>query len=276
MFNQNINKNYLGSDPMGKTALITGASGGIGYELAKVCARQGVHLVLVARTAGKLETVKKELEGPVRVHTIACDLSVPGAARSVYDEVKNKNIAVDYLINNAGFGDYGFFDKCDWNKQEQMINLNITALAHLTRLFLPDLICMGGGRIMNLASTASFQPGPTMSVYFASKAFVLSFSEAIGSEVKDKGVTVTAFCPGATKSNFQAVSSGRDRKYFEDNHFPEAREVAEYGFRAMMKGKSVAIHGLKNRIIAYSIRFAPRSLVLKFTYRIQAKKYLKS
>jgi uncharacterized protein len=260
---------------MSKTALITGASGGIGYELAKVSAGNDVNLVLVARSKDKLDKLKNEIEGKGRVwvHTIGKDLSLPGAAQEVYDEIKGRSISVDYLINNAGFGDFGLFADSNWNKQEQMINLNVTALAHMTRLILPDMICRGGGRILNVASTASFQPGPTMSVYFASKAFVLSFSEALNNEVRDLGITVTALCPGATHSNFQSVSSGRDRKYFEHNKFPSASEVAEYGYRAMMKGKVVAIHGLKNRILANAIRFAPRSLVVKFTRRVQAKKY---
>lgn len=260
---------------MSKTALITGASNGIGYELAKVHAEKGVNMVVVARSKNKLEELRKEIEvkHKVWVYTVGKDLSVPGAAKEVYDELKSKNISIDYLINNAGFGDFGLFAESDWPRQEQMINLNITALAHFTRLFLPDMICRGGGRILNLASIASFQPGPTMSVYFATKAFVLSFSEAINNEVRPHNITVTAFCPGATHTGFQANASKRDSKLFSGNKFPAAREVAEYGYRAMMKGKAVVIHGLKNSIIINLIRFTPRSLVLKMTRRVQAKKY---
>jgi len=154
-----------------------------------------------------------------------------------------------------------------------MINLNVTALAHFTRLFLPDMIRRGGGKILNVASTASFQPGPTMSVYFATKAFVLSFSEAVNNEVREHGITVTALCPGATQSGFQAAASMQDSKLFAGNNFPTSREVAEFGYRAMMKGKAVAIHGFKNSIMANSVRFAPRSLVVKIARQIQAKKY---
>ena len=143
----------------------------------------------------------------VWVYTIGKDLSLPGAAKEVYDELKSRSISIDYLINNAGFGDFGLFEESDWERQEKMINLNIMAVAHLTRLFLPDMICRGGGRIMNLASTASFQPGPTMSVYFATKAFVLSFSEAVNNEVREHGITVTALCPGPTQSGFQSAAS---------------------------------------------------------------------
>jgi len=260
---------------MRKTALITGSSNGIGYELAKVHADKGDDLVLVARSKNKLDELKKELEDKykISVYTIGKDLSLPGAAKEVYDEIKNKDIPIDFLVNNAGFGDFGLFAESDWTKQEQMINLNVTTLTHFTRLFLPDMINRGSGRILNLASTASFQPGPTMSVYFATKAFVLSFSEAVNNEVRENGITVTALCPGATHSGFQAAASLQDSKMFEGNNFPTSREVAEYGYRAMMKGKAVAIHGFKNSIMANSVRFVPRSLVVKIARKMQAKKY---
>src|SRR5450759_699930 len=260
---------------MSKTALITGSSNGIGYELAKVLAQKDNNLVLVARSKDKLDELKNELEKShnIWVYTIGKDLSLPGAASEVYDELKTKSITIDYLVNNAGFGDFGLFAQSDWNKQEQMINLNVTALAHFTRLFLPDMIRRGGGKILNVASTASFQPGPTMSVYFATKAFVLSFSEAVNNEVREHGITVTALCPGSTKSGFHSVAAMEGRKPPERNNFPTSRKVAEFGYRAMMKGKAVAIHGFKNSIMANSVRFAPRSLVVKIARQIQAKKY---
>lgn len=260
---------------MNKTALITGSSNGIGYELAKVHAEKGDDLVLVARNICKLNELKLELEEKhkINAYTIQKDLSVPGAAREVYDELKKQNIVIDYLVNNAGFGDYGLFAESDWNRQEQMINLNVMTLVHLTRLFLPDMIDRKSGKILNVASTASFQPGPTMSVYFATKAFVLSFSEAINNEVAEHSITVTALCPGATHSGFQAAASLQDSRIFEGNNFPASREVAEYGYRAMMNGKAVAIHGLKNTILANGVRFAPRSLVVKMARKVQAKKY---
>lgn len=259
---------------MSKTALITGASNGIGYELAKIHAEKGGDLVLVARSKGKLDELKKELEEKynIQVLTIGKDLSITGAPGEVYDELKQNNISVDYLINNAGLGDFGFFAESDWKKQETMINLNITALTHFTRLFLPDMIRRGNGKILNLASTASFQPGPTMSVYFATKAYVLSFSEAISNEVKDKGISVTALCPGSTESGFHAaVIDGR--KPLKDRKKPSSRQVAEYGYRAMIRGRIVAIHGLKNTIMATSIRFIPRVLVATGARKIQEKKH---
>ena len=260
---------------MSKTALITGASGGIGYELSRVHAEKGGDLILVARNKDKMVELKTEFEEKhgVKVFIIGKDLSVAGSAREVYEEVKNMGLTVDYLVNNAGFGDYGMFVDSDWDRQESMININITSLAHLTWLYLPEMIRRGSGKILNLASTASFQPGPTMSVYFASKAFVLSFSEAINNEVNGSGVTVTALCPGATQSGFQAAAAMKDSKLFEGKDLPTSREVAEYGYRAMLKGKAVAIYGFKNIVMANAVRFAPRSVVVKVARKVQAKKY---
>jgi hypothetical protein len=207
----------------------------------------------------------------VQIHIIGKDLSLPNSAAEVYNELKGKNIHIDYLINNAGFGDYGFFADSDWEKQEKMINLNILSLTHLTKLFLQDMIKLGGGRIMNVASTAAFQPGPTMAVYYATKAYVLSFSEAIGNELHDKGITVTALCPGATESGFQAAASLEESRLVKGRKLPSSSDVAEYGYKAMMKGKTVAIHGFFNAVMANSVRFAPRSLIVKVTRKIQDK-----
>ena len=258
---------------MNKTALITGASNGIGLELARIHAEKGDDLILIARSKNKLDTLKNELEQKFRitVYNIGKDLSLPDSAKEVYDELNQNNISVDYLINNAGFGDFGFFSESDWAKQEKMINLNITTLSHFTWLFLPDMIKKGRGRIMNVASTAAFQPGPTMAVYYATKAYVLSFSEAVDNEVRNKGITITALCPGATESGFQAAAAQEDSRLVKDRKLPSSREVAEYGYKAMMKGKTVAIHGLMNAIMANSVRFAPRSLIVKITRKMQEK-----
>jgi short-subunit dehydrogenase len=260
---------------MSKTALITGASNGIGYEMAKVLAMKDINLVLVARNKSKLDELKNELEGKqkVWVYTIGKDLSQADSAKEVYDELKTRSISIDYLVNNAGFGDFGPFVESEWDKQEQMINLNITTLTYFTRLFLADMICRGGGKVLNVASTASFQPGPTMAVYFATKAYVLSFSEAVNDEVRKHRITVTALCPGPTDSGFQRVATKEGSKLHERNNLATSKEVAEYGYKAMMKGKAVAIHGFKNILMANSVRFAPRSLVVKLTRKIQEKKF---
>jgi uncharacterized protein len=258
---------------MKNTALITGASGGIGLELAKVHASKGGDLVLVARHKNKLDQLKAELESQfkVTVYTIGKDLSVNDSAREVYDETTRQNIQIDFLINNAGFGDFGFFAETDWNKELQMINLNITTLTQFTKLYLKDMVKRGSGKIMNVASTAAFQSGPTMAVYYATKAYVLSFSEAVDNEVSDKGVTVTALCPGATESGFQAAAAMEESNLVKGKKLPTSKEVAEYGYKSMMKGKTVAIHGLMNYLMANSVRFTPRALVVKVTRKMQDK-----
>jgi uncharacterized protein len=255
------------------TALITGASNGIGLELAKIHASKGGDLVLVARNKSKLDELKAELESnfKIKVYIIGKDLSAQNAAQEVYDETKVQSIQVDYLINNAGFGDFGMFVETAWDKELQMINLNITTLTQFTKLYLQDMVARKSGKIMNVASTAAFQSGPTMAVYYATKAYVLSFSEAVDNEVSDKGVTVTTLCPGATESGFQAAAAMEESALVKGKKLPTAAEVAEYGYAAMMKGKTVAIHGLMNYIMANSVRFTPRAIVVKLTRKLQDK-----
>ena len=256
-----------------KTALVTGASSGIGLELAKLHAAEGDNLVLVARNAAKLEALKEELEKnrDVAVYTIKKDLAVTDAAQEVYDQLKKQNIEIEYLINNAGFGDYGMFYDTKWEKESDMIRLNITTLTQFCKLFLKDMLERGSGRIMNVASTAAFQPGPGMAVYFATKAFVLHFSEAINNELDNTNITVTALCPGATESGFQAVAAMEESKLVKGKKLPTSKAVAKYGYKAMMRGKAVAIHGFKNVLLVNSIRFTPRSLVVKIVRSIQDK-----
>jgi short-subunit dehydrogenase len=208
----------------------------------------------------------------IDAYVIEKDLSLKDSAKDVYDEIVKNNITVDYLINNAGFGDYGFFNESDWGKLERMINLNITALTQLTKLFINDMIKRRDGKIMNVASTAAFQSGPTMAVYYATKAYVLSFSEALSNEVKDNGITVTTLCPGATQSGFQEAASMQASRLVKGRILATSKEVAEYGYNAMLKGKSVAIHGILNYLLANSVRFFPRSAVVKITRFIQDKR----
>ncbi len=247
---------------MRKTVLITGASSGLGVEFAKIHAAKGDNLVLVARGKDKMNLLKTEIEKryDIFVYVIGRDLSEVGAPKTIFNELKAQKIHIDYLINNAGFGDFGLFAQSNWEKQLQMINLNITALAYFTRLFLPEMIKHKSGKILNIASTAAFQPGPTMSVYFATKAFVLSFSEALANELKGTGVTVTTLCPGATATGFKSTASLDNSSLFKGK-VANSKSVAEFGHKAMMKGKSVVIHGFINKIMASSVRFAPRKLV---------------
>lgn len=252
------------------TALITGASSGIGLELARFFARQNIHLVLTARSEGKLQEIKRELENDygISVKIIVANLAEYENAEDIYTLLKNENIAIEYLVNNAGFGDYGKFHESDWKKQEAMINLNVTSLSYLTHLFLKDMVRRKSGRILNVASTAAFQPGPLMAVYYATKAFVLHFSEAIANELQDTNITVTALCPGPTESNFADAANMGNSPLFK-RKMPTSRDVAEYGFKAMMEGKTVAIHGTQNKILRQAGRFAPRKIMTAIVRKIQ-------
>lgn len=244
------------------TALITGASGGIGYELAKLFARDHHNLVLVARSADKLAQIASELQTRgVSVKTVALDLAEPPAPKFLFDQLQREGIAVDILINNAGFGALGKFAQMPDDQIFGQINLNITALTQLTKLFLPPMLARHTGRIMNVASTAGFQPGPLMAVYYATKAYVISFSEAIANELKDSGVTVTCFCPGATHTGF-AKRAGNDKsRLFKQLGAMNADKVALDGYRALMEGRTLAISGLHNWLVAQSTRLGPRKMV---------------
>lgn len=251
-----------------KTALITGASSGIGKELATCFAQDGIHLVLTARNTAELEKLALPLKQTygIQIHIFSCDLAATDGAEKLFDYCQTSGIHVDYLVNNAGFGDTGLFETTDWNKNEQMIQLNITSLTHLCRLFVPKMKSAGFGRILNVASTAAFQPGPTMAVYFATKSYVLHFSEALNNELEVSGVTVTALCPGPTETNFAKTAGFQSDGIFDNKKkFPTAQEVAVYGYRAMQKGKTVAVHGTMNYIQANASRFFPRNWVVKIT-----------
>ena len=256
---------------MAYTALITGASSGIGLELAKIHASKGGNLVLVARNKFRLDILKSELVSKYRIAVcvIEMDLSLEGSALKIYEQTTLKNIQIDCLINNAGFGDFGFFSQTDIQKEVNMINLNIIALTLLTKLYLKDMLDRNGGRIMNVASIAAFQPGPKMAVYSASKAYVLSFSQAVDNEARDQGVTVTALCPGPTESGFQEAASMQNSKMFNNSKLPTSSEVAAYGYDAMIKGKSLAIPGIMNNFMADAVGIIPRKWVLKLIRKIQ-------
>ena len=248
------------------TALITGASGGIGYELAKLFARDRHNLVLVARSADKLTAVANELEAVgVNVKTIALDLGTAPAPKFVFDQVQREGIAIDILINNAGFGAFGEFAKMREEEILGQIQLNVIALTELTRLFLPPMIARGSGRVMNVASTAGFQPGPLMAVYYATKAYVISFSEAIANEVQHSGVTVTCFCPGATHTGFAKRARNDKSRLFQQLGAMRVEKVALDGYRAVMEGRTLVISGAHNWLGAQSNRFAPRKMITRIS-----------
>lgn len=240
-------------------ALITGASAGIGRAFARVFARHGHDLLLTARDGVRLHALRTELEAEhgVAVRVIEADLSDPDSPGRLHAAAG----PIDYLVNNAGVGALGEFAAMDTAKIEAMLAINIAALTRLTRLFLPDMLQRRRGHILNVASTAAFQPGPLLAVYYASKAYVLSLSEALSNEAKDSGVKVTALCPGPTRSDFHH-SAGMHYSGYLLNSMPTAETVAAYGYRAMLRGKRVAVHGRRNRLLAAAVRLAPRGLVL--------------
>jgi uncharacterized protein len=245
------------------TALVTGASGGIGYELANLFAGDGHDLLLVARSKEKLTQISGRLQQQfgVSVRPLALDLADPLAPQFLFDQIQREGIAVDFLVNNAGYGKLGLFAGLTLHDSLGQIQLNITALTALTRLFVGPMLERRAGRIMNVASTAGFQPGPLMAVYYASKAYVISFSEALANELKGSGVTVTCLCPGATDTGF-AQRAGNDRtRLFQTVPPMDAKTVALDGYRGMMKGKTLVISGLRNWLVAESVRLAPRKVV---------------
>lgn len=248
---------------MTKPILITGASSGIGYELAKVCAHNGHDLVLVARREDRLKDLKAELQAahPIHVWTYRADLTDEAVRQQLFDWTQAEGISLYGLVNNAGLGDFSPFAKTDWSRQDQMLQLNMVALTHLTRLFVPGMVQQGQGRILNVASTAAFQPGPLMAVYFATKAYVLSLTEALASELEGTGVAATTLCPGPTQSEFGEISEMEKSKLFKNQTLATSAEVAEYGYSAMQKGERVAVHGLKNQLLVLANRFLPRSTV---------------
>jgi len=244
-----------------QTALITGATSGIGKSLAYFFAKGYIDLVLVGRRELLLKELKEDLEKhyKIQVHTLKVDLSEKNASETIIAYTQQNNIFIEYLVNNAGFGDYGFFIDTNWQKEQQMIQVNITALTALTKYYAKEMAKKQYGRIMNIASTAAFQPGPLMAVYYATKHYVLAFSEAIANELSDKKVTVTALCPGPTVSEFQSTANAQKSKLFNDKKLPTADEVARFGYKAMMRGKRVAIHGGVNKLLALGVRFLPRN-----------------
>lgn len=254
-----------------KTALVTGGASGLGYELSLLLAKDGYHLILIDINSEQLEEVKKELELGFKIKTriITKDLSLQNCAFELFEEVKETSI--DILINNAGFGLFGPFYSTDWNRELSMLNLHVITTTQLTKLLLDDMIKRGRGRILNVSSLAAFQPGPLMSIYYATKAFILSFSEAIANELKGTGVTVTVLCPGQTKTSFQEVVSEGNTTNKISFNIATADKVALYGYKAMMSGKTLAIPGTINKFLSFLPRILPRTIATAIVRKIQQK-----
>ena len=247
-----------------KTVLITGASSGIGKALAYHFAGDGYELVLAARSVPRMQALADELmrQFKVTVTVIGADLETHEGAARLHAEIKARGLVLSALVNNAGYGAFGEFKDSALANELAMMQLNMTTVVTLTKLFLPDLLATRG-KILNLASTAAFQPGPYMAVYYATKAFVLSFSEAIASELEDTGVTVTALCPGPTASGFQEKADLGNSALVKGKQLPTSEDVAALGYRAMQRGQRVYIPGAVNWVMAQSMRFTPRNLATK-------------
>lgn len=255
------------------TALITGASAGIGMELAKLFAQDHHSLVLVARRKEKLEQLAydmREIHG-VRVHVIAADLGQPGASQQIFEETEREGLAIDFLVNNAGIGQNGPFHEADADEMLTMLNLNVVALTELTRCYLPQMVARNKGRILNVGSTAGFQPGPNMAVYYATKAYVYSLTEALVEELSPTQITVTNLAPGATDSEFQS-RAGMDKTMLFAAGAMDAASVAKAGYQGMMKGKSLVVPGLKNKLIPIVAKVSPRAATRKVVHRVNKDK----
>ncbi len=253
-----------------ETALITGASAGIGWELARQFAADKTNLVLVARRSERLEELAAQVrrEHGVEARVVTADLGRPEAPQSIIDHLSSVGVTVDVLVNNAGFGTLGPVAELDLRRQMEMVQVNVCALTHLTRLLLPGMIQRRRGGILNVASTAGFQPGPFMAVYYATKAYVLSFSEAVAEEVAAQGVKVSCLCPGPTATEFADTARMGHALMFR-LHTMTARQVAQIGYRAFRRGKLLVVPGWLNYLGSMGVRFAPRSVVRKIARRLQ-------
>ena len=258
---------------MNKTVLITGASSGIGLELSKLFARNNYNLVIVSQNEENLQKAKGIIHREntkIEIHAITKDLSKSSAPQEIFEYTFKNSIQVDILVNNAGIQVYGKFQDTNIDDILNLMNVNMFAMTKLTRLFVDGMVKRGDGKILNLGSTGSFQPCPLNAAYCASKSFTLYLSEAMGEELKGTGVTITTLCPGATKTNFAKRAKIEDIKLFRGKLL-EPSKVAEIGYKALMKGKSVIITGLSNKILAQSVRFIPRSMVIKMGMHIMKK-----
>jgi uncharacterized protein len=251
-------------------ALITGASSGIGADLAREAAKDGHDLVLTARRVEPMQALADELKALGATSTIiASDLSKSDGPANLFREIEQRGIAIELLINNAGLGANGLFAGSDLTRIGEMLQVNIVALTELTRLILPAMVARKRGKVMLIASTASFQPGPQMAVYCATKAYVLSFGEAISYELRGSGVTVTSVCPGATTTEFSRVAGTGSTGLFKDAM--TSAEVAHLGYEATKAGKRVVITGLRNRIMAHAARMSPHAIVLPIANKIMSQ-----
>ncbi len=257
-----------------RAVLITGGSSGIGFALAEVFARNGHNLVIVSRNNDRLLKAADFLH---RQYGVSCDwivsdLSQPGSAYALYRDIKERQLTIDILVNNAGFGTWGRYWEIEPERSEQEMYLNMVSLAMLTKYFVTEMVLRGSGKILNVASTAAFQPGPLLSVYYATKSFVLSFSEALARELRNTGVTVTTLCPGPTATEFQSHAGLTKVPLFKNMFLMEAAPVAEKAYEAVEKGKRRVIPGINNIILSWIVRFLPKRFILSTVLYLHRKR----
>jgi short-subunit dehydrogenase len=254
-----------------ETVLITGASSGIGRELAGLFAADKAHLILVARSRDRLDEVAAQLRQAhgIEVQVVPMDLARPESPRELFEQLTAQGTSVDVLVNNAGFGALGAFAELPLERQRDMIQVNIMSLVELTRLFLPGMLQRRRGGVLNVGSTAGFQPGPNMAIYYASKAFVNHFSEALAEEVRGSGVAVTCLAPGATETGFAGAAGMENAVLFKSGAVMDVKTVAQSGYRAFRRSRVLIVPGVRNKLLAFSVRLAPRSLVRKIAKSMQ-------
>lgn len=257
---------------MNSWALVTGASTGLGKEFCELFAKDNINLIIVARNKDKLTEIADSLKEKFKIQVEVCafDLSLQDNVAEVIKFISTKNIQIDYLVNNAGMGVYGNFAQTPWQQEHQMMELNMISLTHLMKSIIPMMVKNKKGKILNVASTAAFQPGPLMSVYFASKAFVLSLSEALNEELKNTGVTITTLCPGPTETEFFKSAKMESLKFADTKSklMMTSKEVAEIGYKSLMSSERVVVAGILNKITAFSTRFLPRPLLAKIAQQL--------
>ena len=254
---------------------MTGAAGGIGAAMARILAKDGINLFLVDLSEKTLNDTKKSISDQypdIQIYVCCKDLCREESANELFQAVKKKEINLEILINNAGFGTLGFFSDTEWKREKGMIRLHIETVTHLTKLFLPEMLSKGTGKIMNVASVAGFLPSPLMAVYNASKAYVLSFSQAVANEIQDSGVTITVLCPGLTRTGFQKGVGVGNPGFTQNNFFSDSAEnVARLAIKKMFQGKVIVVPGVLNNLLLFIQRFLPRNEITRLVRRIQEK-----
>ncbi len=252
-----------------KTVLITGSTSGIGLEFVKLCAGLNYNIIAIGRDPEKLKLMKSDIEikCKVKIETVIVDLSNTEEVLNLFQQIESKNTYIDILINNAGTGVFGEFKDTDFTKELSMINVNIVALSFITKIVLNKMLIRGNGKILNVASTAAFKPGPLMAVYYATKAYVLSFSQAVATEIKGTNISLTVLCPGPVNTKFLKKSSDRELQYINYGKMSDPKKIAAAGMKALEKNRLVAVPGFRNKLNVFAVKIIPSKILMEIIYR---------